>query len=365
MLSKARLYLSPPIFIHTIPTMVWEDFSDQIDQIVVKLKILKLKTTRIDDPVFIFFGQYPTPEQLQSVCNYQDSENIACKRAEAVKTFQLYSHSGQYPSLDSDYFYLVDKIADGPEVGEYGFDQDLQAILTCLALRTDAASDGPLVDKRKERVLEFYRWVAHGRKDHEFQFLTRKPGAPGPSLPTIGSASARAGLDVPPDRPHLNEPRCGGRPEDRRPWFLCTFCKMRNEQEGIIDKIFYCGQNHVDTSVPRPIESLKDIFWLCRMVTIFTDIFDFFEEYACSVDVASIVETKGHLVVQERSLDRHAYLGLPILQQHSTASASAKQWRAVKSELGSADWFYVTHVLLNLLFQRKSIRLPEQLSGHI
>lgn len=336
--------------------MVWEDFARQLPQISIVLNARKLATSRVDDPAFNLFGKHPSPERLQSVCNGQDLDDVAYQRAGAVKVFQWYNNHYIYPSNDPDYNFLLANIGNKLNVKDASFDHDLQSALTKLALRTDPQSrQGTFVDKTKDRLLEYYRWVAHGRKDGQFQFITRKLTANKPSPHANGSVRIDTASDAYDDFEILaiwrqvTEICCPELLSKGLPVGICGFCAIIYAEDYMMGMKQYCNY---DCTLKFGISHRKEcaeLRMLYRVTGLLTDILQYFEKCACSFTIASITEADGLIVVQEKDprLDRR----LGSQQLCPTTAATHDQWRVVAGEFANPDWYYVTQVLTNFLLR--------------
>lgn len=333
--------------------MVWEEWARLLPQFMIVLNARKLATSRADDPAFNLFGKHPSPEQLQSVCNEQDLEDVAWQRARAVEIFQWYNNHYVYPSNDPDYSFLLANISNKLNVKEASFDHDLQSTLTQLALRTDPQSLGTFMDKTKDRLLEYYRWVAHGRKDGQFQFITRKLTANKPSPPANGSVR----IDDAPNAYNKFEVLAIWRPitEICCPNFLgtgsapakCSRCAIRHAEDHVTGMEHFCNYDCAVKFGPAHREECGELGMVYRMTGLITDIMLYFELRACSFTIASITEADGLIVVQEKDprLDNR-----PGSQQLCpTTAATHDQWRIVAGEFASPDWYYITQILTNTL----------------
>lgn len=327
-----------------------------------------VRTGTLDhDTTFILFGEYPTPEELQSFSRHQDSVNVTYKRAVAVKTFQLCNRGDHDPSLDPAYGYLFETIAKDLDVQQPEFDQEIESILTRLALSTVAHPERTPVDPRKDRILEYYRWIARGRKDDGFQFLTHKLRALGPQPPANGSAEVHCSAVMSSSLADLkncqmtDELCCPGLLQGGYPSLFCGGCAIRNPGGGnVIGMRYYCGPLCFARDSLNHAEECKEMYMFCRMTEAFTELFKHFQARDCSANIASVVETNDIITVQEKGLYHCPSLQLPILQQYPrTASSptSSEQWGMVEAELASADWTHEAQMLLQLFFHRTPIHL--------
>lgn len=341
--------------------MVWEDFARQLPQISIVLNARKLATSRVDDPAFNLFGKHPSPEQLQSVCNEQDLDDVAYQRAGAVEVFQWYNNHYIYPSIDTDYNFLLANIGNKLNVQDASFDHDLQSTLTQLALRTDPRSrQGNFVDKTKDRLLEYYRWVAHGRKDDQFQFITRKLTANKPSPPADGSVRIGAISDAYDEFEVLaiwrqaTEICCPDFLSKGPTVSMCSFCTIHCAEDLIIGMKYYCKYDCAVRFYLSHQEECVELQRLYCVTALLIDILQYFERKACRFTIASISEADGLIVVQEKD---PRFANPPGLRPCPTTAASSDQWRIVMGEFANPDWYYVTQRLTNFLLRCMSHRL--------
>lgn len=342
--------------------MVWEDFAPLLPQMMVVLNARKLVTSRADDPAFQLFTKHPSPEQLHSVCNEEDLEHVADQRAGAVEVFQWYNNRYLYPSIDPDYNFLLVNIGNKLNVKDASFDYQFQSTLTQLALRTAPQShQGSFVDKTKDRLLEYYRWVARGRKDDQFQFITGKLTANKPSPPANGSVrieAARGAYDefeVLAIWRQVTEICCPDLVSKGLTLLGCTFCAIYHA-EGLKTSMKYsCNYHSALRFGLSHREECAELGKVYRVSKLLTDILHYFELRACGLTIVSVNEADGIIVVQEkdpRFNDPHGSQPL-----RPTRAATQDQWRIVSGEFASPDWYYVTQILTNFLLSCTSHRL--------
>lgn len=338
---------------------------DQIRDVQLILDRLALRgSVPTDDPVIVLFRKYPYPEQLQSVEDKHDEGYVNYHRGLAVEAFRMYDRNCRYLSTDHDYIYyfVLGEISQKLKIPDPNFDHDLQTALTRLAFSKHLGpqSHGTPMGEKRARIFEHYRWVARGRQDGQFHFITdkltgNKPSPPPNGSVMIGTATAAYGkFEVLPLRRQLTELCCPDVLIKGPCRVFCNECAIRPCDGVTIGMRFYCDLDCANRISPSHEEECLELKSLIRVISLFSDISKYFEQRYCRFTIASVTEADGLIVVQEKDPRQGAG---STLQPCPTSAATPDQWRVVEGEFASFDWFYVTELMTKILLRCKILVL--------
>lgn len=260
------------------------------------------------DPAAAFFADHPTPEEIEGATDYEAFKAIKLRCCAAVGLFtNLYDIRGMHESDDPDFPLLVDAFIPciHPPIVDY---VELQCALGQMALnksREKTVTSFPALTK-KDKLLEYYSWMLHGRKDETFPLrepqhdhVTSKfAGDPHDFLP---SSTSIRGLCA----------NCGAPDAKSR----CSGCHIAQESETVFG-IYYCDQTCRATHWKEHKAACKDVRALRRAASTFVELYHLFLREAWCTDTPEVSVSQHGLTIVRYTVDhdnrRRAFLGLPI-----------------------------------------------------
>lgn len=283
---------------------------DRTDEVTARLTLTSMLKPILEsgqhDPAAVFFETHPTPNEIEGATDAASIRVIKERSATAMGAFLTMYNNGFRESADPDFDFLVYFIVKKlPGFMENGCYSPLQVALGQMALEgSHEVKDAPAVTM-KEKLLEYYRWIVHGRMDE-----TSPLGVPRPDGAAISSAVNLQGF-LPSSALGCGPCANCGSPDARA---RCTGCHVV-ETSKIVFGIYYCNQDCRASHWKEHKTQCKEVRTLRRASSMFTELLRVFLREAWHSNFVKVtVGQDGITTLQGEWADRRAYLGLPVIR---------------------------------------------------
>lgn len=261
---------------------------DDLSSVEVQVEVGALLSTTFekDDSADVFFGQFPSAEEIHGLTNLEIFQKINQRALVGFTTLRILRGINLQPSKDPDFDHICDLMYG--DIPQGSTDHDLMSfgdIVGHLALIKSRNGWVPSQKSKKDQLLAYYLWRIHGSKDEASPF-TVTVSAPHQSTGTSHILSH----DFLPSSGSTRGPcsNCGHAGATK--W--CSGCCVKASGT-VVFAAYYCNRDCMRAHWRLHKSACREVRATRRAAAIFTELWLKYSQVFDFCDIESITEEDG------------------------------------------------------------------------